>query len=211
MHANQTLVDAPHPPARAFAIVPAAGRSQRMGRPKLLAPWRGQPLIAATIRAWQTAAVEAVVVVVDAGDSDLIAATQQLGVELVLPAHRPAEMKDSVRIALEHVQTKLAPTAADVWLLAPADMPELSPAVARQLISAAAQHPGRIVVPVHDGRRGHPVLFPWTLAAEVATLAAHEGVSALVSRHEVVALECGAACLAADIDSPDDLARLQNR
>jgi CTP:molybdopterin cytidylyltransferase MocA len=55
------------------------------------------------------------------------------------------------------------------------------------------------------------VLFPWALAAEVAKLAPHAGVNALLSRHDVVALAGGPECLAADIDSPDDLARLQNR
>jgi molybdenum cofactor cytidylyltransferase len=208
---NQTLADANFTRGRAFAIVPAAGRSRRMGRPKLLAQWRGQPLIAATIRAWQNSQVDVVVMVVEANNVELIEVSQRLGAELVVPAMPPAEMKDSVRIALAHVQAQFAPTAADVWLLAPADMPELSPAVALRLLDAAAQHPGQIIVPMHDGRRGHPVLFPWSLAAEVATLAAHEGVNALLHRHPCVTLDCGPACLAADIDSPDDLARLQDR
>lgn len=43
-------------PRRAFAIVPAAGESRRMGGPaKLLLPLQGVPLIAHTLIAWQAA------------------------------------------------------------------------------------------------------------------------------------------------------------
>jgi molybdenum cofactor cytidylyltransferase len=41
--------------ARAFAIIPAAGESRRMGEPKLLLPVNGRPLIAHTISAWLSA------------------------------------------------------------------------------------------------------------------------------------------------------------
>jgi molybdenum cofactor cytidylyltransferase len=196
---------------RAFAIVPAAGRSSRMGRAKLLATWRAKPLVAWTIAAWQQSGVSAIVMTVHPDDAALAELARGLGVAVVVPAAPPAEMKDSVQLALDHAREKFAPSEHDVWLLAPADMPELSPDVCRQLLAAARENSGRIIVPQHAGRRGHPVLFPWPVAAEVATLGASEGVNALFARHKVQLLDCGPACLADDIDTPADLARLQDR
>ena len=45
---------------RAFAIVPAAGRSTRMGRPKLLLPWSDGSMIESQLRAWRASRVAAV-------------------------------------------------------------------------------------------------------------------------------------------------------
>jgi molybdenum cofactor cytidylyltransferase len=182
-----------------------------MGRAKLLALWRDRPLIAWNIDAWRRAGVDAIVMTVHPDDPELAQTARSLGARVVVPAAAPADMKDSVRIALAHARTEFAPRDSDVWLLAPADLPELSSDVARQLLQAARQNPRKIIVPQHAGRRGHPVLFPWPLAAEVATLAENEGVDALLARHEIVTLEAGPACLAIDIDTPDDLARLQDR
>jgi molybdenum cofactor cytidylyltransferase len=182
-----------------------------MGQAKLLQLWRAKPLIAWTIAAWQQSGVEAIVLTVHPDDAALAELARSLGAAVVVPELPPADMKDSVRIALGEVERRFAPTQCDVWLLAPADLPEMSPDVCRQLLAAAPAHPGRIIVPQHAGRRGHPVLFPWSLAAEVAALQADEGVNALLARHEVVVLEAGPACLADDIDTPDDLRRLRQR
>ena len=38
---------------RSFAVVPAAGRSRRMGRPKLLLPWGESTIIQQVLGAWR--------------------------------------------------------------------------------------------------------------------------------------------------------------
>lgn len=57
-------------------------------------------------------------------------------------------------------------------------------------------------------RRGHPVLFPWKLAAEVHRLGPNEGVSALLSRHEFFELEYPESSVLGDVDTPEDYERL---
>jgi molybdenum cofactor cytidylyltransferase len=78
-------------------------------------------------------------------------------------------------------------------------------------MAAASERPGRIIVPCHQGRRGHPVLLPWSLAGEVAALGVGEGVNAILARHDVVEIACGPEAVAADIDTPADFRRLQDR
>lgn len=192
----------------AFAIVPAAGRSRRMGRAKLMLNWQGAPLIDAVVGAWRSARVETVVAVVHPDDKSLAEHCRNLGANVVVPHDSPAEMKDSVRIALNYIERSYRPAANDVWLLAPADMPRISAAVIDVLIDAAGQTAGNIFVPTHRGRRGHPTLFRWPLAREVEGLAANEGVNALLDRHQVFSIECDNEGIVTDVDTPDDYRRL---
>ena len=52
------------------AVVPAAGRSQRMGRPKLLLPIDGEPLIVRVVTALREGGAERVVVVAPPAESE---------------------------------------------------------------------------------------------------------------------------------------------
>jgi molybdenum cofactor cytidylyltransferase len=202
--------------SRAFAIVPAAGHSVRMGQPKLLLPLEGRPLIAHALEAWRSGGVERIVVVVRADDAPLAAAVNSLAipqVDLVQPEVPPPDMKASVQAALRHIQDTYSPGAGDCFLVAPADMPQLSPAIVHALRDEYIREPGRIVVPVAGGRRGHPVLFPWALAASVHQLRPEEGLDALVKQASIAEVACDHFIVKnqrpfADIDTPEEYRRL---
>jgi molybdenum cofactor cytidylyltransferase len=198
---------------RTFALIPAAGHSRRMGAPKLLLPLAGRPLIARVIAAWRQSRVDHVVVVVRPDDTALADVVRSSGVELVVPMAPPPDMKASLQAALWHVEHHHHPTEADAFLVAPADMPRLSSAVMDLLINQHRIQPERILVPTLAGRRGHPVLFPWPLAAEVHTLAADEGFNALVDCHDPLLIPCddllaGQEDPFADIDTPGDYGQM---
>src|SRR5436853_3247349 len=55
----------------AFAVLPAAGASRRMGLPKLLLPFRGAPLVAAVVAALRGGGVEGIVLDKAPGDEQL--------------------------------------------------------------------------------------------------------------------------------------------
>lgn len=197
---------------RAFAIIPAAGTSSRMGRPKLLLPLAGRPLVLHTLAAWQASRVERIVVVVRPDDEGLAKVIRSTGAEVVTPPAAPPDMKASLGYGLAHIEQQFHPTADDAWLVAPADMPGLSPRIIDALIADFAAHPGQPIIPTLAGRRGHPVLLPWPLAAELAELPASEGLNALIDRNDPKLLPCDhleplPAATFADIDTPDDLRR----
>lgn len=193
-----------------FAIVPAAGRSQRMGQPKLLLPWDDATVIDAVLAAWRASGVTATVVVTHSEDLALAERCRAAGAVVVLPPVAPAEMKDSIRLALQEVERRWRPTEADAWLLAPADMPLLSPATIDRLLTEHRPQRPQILIATQAGRRGHPVLFPWPLAAEVQNLTADEGVNALVHCHGWRGVECPPEeRIFADLDTPDDYRRLR--
>lgn len=194
---------------RSFAIVPAAGHSRRMGRPKLLLPWDGSTVIETVIRAWRASRVAAVIVVARRDDVELLDRCHAAGAEVVAPGVPPAEMKDSVRLGLDYVGQRYRPRECDVWLLAPADMPRLSAPAINGLLDAHDPTDASILVPLAGGRRGHPVLFPWPVAADVANLPADSGVNSLLTRHSVREVPACHPGLVDDLDTPADYVRLQ--
>jgi len=218
---------------RAFVIIPAAGESRRMGEPKLLLPVQGRPLIAHTIGAWLSAGLKPLVVIRPA-DEPLATACCKAGADVLQPAMAPAEMKISVQLALRAIAEQYQPGEHDCWLLAPADMPALSPAIIERLISLHRKAAtSEILVPTSWDRlpacqesatdttgckplprRGHPVLFPWPLAEQVHQLAANEGVKALLTRNPVREVPCDdllaqSPSAFADIDTREDYDKLR--
>lgn len=194
---------------RSFALVPAAGRSQRMGQPKLLLPWGNSTVIEHLLAVWKASRVSAVVVTAHPADDELIERCNAAGAEVAVVDPPPADMKASVAAGLAHLATAYEPRPTDVWLLAPADLPRLNARLIDQVLTAHDPAAPRVLVPVSDGRRGHPVLFPWPLASAVGSLAADEGINALVAAAGPREIECDELAAFADLDTPDDYARLR--
>lgn len=193
-----------------FAIIPAAGRSARMGRAKLLLPWGNHTLIEHVLETWRQGGVDQRVVVVQSADEQLAAICRQAGATICVPSTLLEQMKDSVHAGLRHAEELFHPADEDAWLLAPADLPLLSPTLIRSLIDRYEASRDPIVAPrLPDGRRGHPVLFAWRLAREIPQLSG--GVNQLLDRHNVGFVDWQDADAFEDIDTDDDYRRLHNR
>lgn len=184
-----------------------------MGAAKLLLPYRESTLIEQTLAAWKQSAMDAIVVVVRPGDAKLAETCRQAGAEVVVPPQPPPQMRDSVQQALIHLERNYAPREEDVWLLAPADMPNLSPAVVARLLASHRPSEPAILVPTLGGQRGHPVLFPWSAAAEIHALPATKGINVLTQDSGVREVSCDRAGLEMsafeDVDTPEEYRRLK--
>lgn len=201
---------------RYFAIVPAAGVSRRMGRPKLLLPLDGHSLLAAALNAWRQSRVNHVIVVVRPDDPLLADAAHVAGGEVVIPEIPPPDMKASIQAALRHIEAKYAPANRDAFLVAPADIPRLLPAVIDRLIRQHADASAKILVPTLNNKRGHPVLFPWAMSSQVFELPEAAGLNALVDRAPPALVACDDLATQrdepfADVDTPEDYQRLVSR
>src|SRR5262245_32839666 len=90
------------------AIVPAAGRSERMGRPKLLLPVGGTSLIARVVAALRGGGADLVIVVVAppglAGAEALAAEAEQGGACVVVADPPPRDMRASVERGLDRLE-----------------------------------------------------------------------------------------------------------
>jgi molybdenum cofactor cytidylyltransferase len=196
------------------ALVPAAGTSTRMGRPKLLLEFDGQTVIGRVVGALRTGGVARVVVIAppaDAAEGLAIAkAASTAGAEIVVPEMRPAEMRDSIEHGLELLARGQSP---DSVMLMPADHPGINPGIVALIAEYAARHPKSLVIPTFNGRRGHPIVLPWPVASLVQSLPTGMGLNALVAQHShlVVELVMSNAEIVHDLDTPDDLEYWQNR
>jgi molybdenum cofactor cytidylyltransferase len=196
--------------SRSFAIIPAAGRSTRMGAAKLLLPVKGRPLIEWALAAWASSRVTHTVIVVRPDDAELLAFCRGWStgaIDVLAPTTSPAEMKDSVRLGRDFLADSYAPAADDAWLLAPADMPGLSHNIVDLVLREYETTSPQVVVPTFHGKRGHPIALPWSCTAELDKLAPDEGVNALVARYNVRELPWSLSQVVDDVDTPEDLAR----
>jgi molybdenum cofactor cytidylyltransferase len=192
------------------AIVPAAGRSERMGRPKLILPIGGTTVIARLVRTLVEGGAEPVVVVtppLDAPGAAVLAdEARSAGAIVVVAAERPADMRASFELGIVHLGGAAPPAAV---LLAPADSLGISAEVAAAVIACARANPTAIVIPACQGQRGHPIALPWPLAAQTRALPLGAGINALVALHaaEVIELPVADTRILDDLDTPDDYRR----
>jgi molybdenum cofactor cytidylyltransferase len=199
---------------RYFAVIPAAGHSVRMGRPKLLLPYLGQPLIKHVLAAWSASRVNDVVVVVRPDDFELADAVRSCGYEPVVPTVAPPDMRASVEVALRQIEMHKAPQPSDAVLVAPADMPRLSALLIDRLMAEHRAHPDSdSIVPVLAGRSGHPILLRWPVALRVRNLPPGAGLDLLIQQLPARRIECDdlaadALAVFADVDTPDDYSQL---
>jgi CTP:molybdopterin cytidylyltransferase MocA len=185
---------------RVAAIVLAAGESRRMGFPKALLPIAGHTFVEHIVRALAAAGVDAVYVVLGAHADRIQAAVDLAPARVVLNPDWPRGQLSSLQAGLR----ALPPGAHDAVLMALVDHPLIEPRVVRAVIDAHARTGRPIVVPVHNGRRGHPVLFAARLIPELLAAPLDAGARAVIRAHaaEVLELPTDAPGVLADIDTP---------
>lgn len=198
---------------RVFAILPAAGESRRMGQPKLLLSVGETTVIDRVVQTLRRAEVEGVFVVVRPDDTPLSEAAEQAGATVIKPATAPKDMRQSVQFALDYLVEQQDPREDDSWLLIPADHPSLELDVLNSLLQSRPESERTILIPTFQGRRGHPTLFPWHLAAKVLELPADQGLNRLVRDHakEVREIPVQTESILWDLDTPRDYQQLLAR
>ncbi|MEJ8836722.1 nucleotidyltransferase family protein [Ramlibacter sp. AN1133] len=93
------------------------------------------------------------------------------------------------------------------WLVLPADLP-LVRAESLRAVAQALQR-ASIVLPVHEGTRGHPVGFGAQHGPALMALKGAEGAAAIVRAGQPLKLELADEGIVTDIDTLEDLARAQ--
>lgn len=206
-----------------FAIVPAAGRSRRMNRCKQLLEIDGMPMLLRIVEQLIASRIAGIAIVTRREIEDALSSHPAGGPRLrswrdgaapgVFFAYNEsaeAEMIDSVRIGLNTWKQHATISGTDGFLVCPGDHPGVSTADFNDCIAAFQNAPDRIVIASHDGRRGHPVIFPASLSHEVHSPACDGGLNTLPRVRADLVLEapCGSRGVLWDIDTPDDAERL---
>jgi CTP:molybdopterin cytidylyltransferase MocA len=195
-----------------FAVVPAAGLSTRMGRPKLLLPLGGRPVLDHIVAALRGGGVEHVLVVIGPHVPELAAVAEAASAHVHFLAQATPDMRTTVEHGLRWLEERFHPRPDDAWFLAPGDHAAVDAQVVRLLCEAYAVEPRRsIFVPVHDGRRGHPTLIAWRHVAGIRSFSTGQGLNGyLRSRAEdVMEIPVQDASVLVNLDTPEDYERLR--
>jgi molybdenum cofactor cytidylyltransferase len=194
-----------------IAVLPAAGASRRMGRPKLLLPFRGAPLVASVVGALRGGGVDGIVLVTAADDEELREWARQAGVATAVNPAPERGMLSSIQegIAALGGADALA-RRGDVLLVSPADLPHLRPESVAELRRRMAAEKAPLAVPLYRGKRGHPLALAPALIPEILHLDPEIGLKQLRDRHEAELLEVPVddPGVVADVDTPADYERL---
>ena len=182
-----------------------------MGQPKLLLPLDDSTIAEQVIQAWLQSRVDQVIAVVRRADTELASRCSAAGAAVVLPSVDPAEMRYSVEEGLAFARSEYKLGPGDAWFLAPADMPRISVRLINRLLDAFLAEGPAIYVPSCAGRRGHPVVLPGALAAEVSNLGEDEGLNSLVKQNPVTEIPWDDSAEWADIDTPEEYEGVRGR
>jgi xanthine dehydrogenase accessory factor len=139
--------------SRVLGIVLAAGRSERMGRPKPLLPHGERSFLRAAVDTLADGGCARVVAVVASREAELEARTA--GAVVVWNDAMASEQVASLRLGLGAAEGGV--TGA---LVLPVDHPLVATATVEALLAAHAARPDSVVRPTRGGRPGHPTLFP---------------------------------------------------
>jgi molybdenum cofactor cytidylyltransferase len=181
MELCSTLAAAP-PMIRRAALILAAGASERMGTPKALLPWQGTTLLDYTLAQARATSLDAIVVVLGPSTRHLAASVGDVGVAINLEP-------ETGRSASIRIGTDVLPNDVRSILIQSVDQP-CPVEVLTALFTAIEQGTGDIVVPTHNGRRGHPICVAGRLLTELRTVTEEtEGLRAVVRAHAAQLVE----------------------
>ena len=137
------------------AIIPAAGSSRRMGRPKQLLPLSGRPLVNFAVERLRSAGIEEIILVVGCYKNEILKSVRGLDVKTAENHLPDSHMIDSVRAGLDQVSSRVSGL-----MILPVDSCLASVHTLRALMKIHAADPLKFIRPHSGTGGGHPLIVP---------------------------------------------------
>ncbi|GAC1402868.1 MAG: hypothetical protein NVSMB56_17840 [Pyrinomonadaceae bacterium] len=190
-------------------IILAAGASTRLNTPKQLLDFRGQTLLRRAVGAACESVCRPIVVVIGANADKVRREVEDLNVSIVENLFWTEGMSSSIRVGINALEVDTN-NRVDAALLMLCDQPFVSSKSINRLVAAFDETAAKLIVSEYDATRGVPALFSCALFPELSTLKGAGGAKQIINRYL-----SDAACIsipeaALDIDTPQDLQRLNS-
>ncbi len=185
-------------------VLLAAGRSKRFGRQKLLELWQGEPLIRRAACAFLSGGLAPVIAVISE-DPGLDAALAGLSIHRVVNPQPELGISQSIKLGIEAL-----PSDARAAAVGASDQPLITAEVVERLCRSFRS--GAIVVPRYGQVRGNPRVYDRRFFPELVELTGDMGGQPIAARHPEAVVEVEfPEVFGADVDMPEDWARMQQR
>lgn len=193
--------------ARAAVIVLAAGRGSRFGGPghKLGQPLARSTVLGTTLR--NVVATQLPLVVVTTPPLAALACQHVASRDVVVIPETEGSEASPLGMGYSIAAGVSARAHAAGWLVMPGDMPLVRTATLLAVAASLGEHPAAYAQ--YRGRRGHPVGFSPELYSELVLLSGDEGARRLLARYPARGVEVDDAGVLVDVDTEEDLTRLQ--
>jgi len=178
----------------------AAGFSRRYGAQKLLEPLPLGVCVAGLACRNLQAGTDRVVAIVRPDDPDLSDVLAKEGAEVIHFENAHLGMGATLAFGVTSSATAMG------WLVALGDMPSIKVSTIHAL-AEALRSGGSMVIPIHQGQRGHPVGFGSIHYERLRALKGDQGARAIVEDYAADGIEMpfDDAGILLDIDTPRDL------
>ena len=199
----------PKTTSRLGVIILGAGASTRMGRNKLLLPWRGTTVIGQIIAQWRQLGAAHLAVVLRENDFALAAELDTLDFPKANRITNPQPERGMWSSVVCAAAWNGWPPDIFHWAIVLGDQPHLKFETLSTLLDFAGQNLGAVCQPEFGGRERHPVVLPrdifLALAKSRAATLKHFLESSAFPRRLCAVNDAG---LELDLDTPEDFARL---
>jgi molybdenum cofactor cytidylyltransferase len=193
------------------ALLPAAGKSARMGRSKLALPLGTSTVLERLVRTLRGSGIHSVFVVVAPDDDRLAQLASRAGAAVLRLPEPTGNMCDTVRFGLQRLLEDGLASKADSWLLIPADHPALTGASLSVLLEVhKRERDHEIIIPTFEGKRGHPAILPFSILQDIEQLGEGEGINQLLRRlaDRTLLVPVADPAILWDLDTEEDYAKL---
>lgn len=209
MNFDAFMTGTQNPNAQVSAVILAAGTSTRMGQAKQLLPLGGTTVLARTIDNVRSAGLVEIVLVLGASAEAIRRQLPQSlleGLKVVVNQAYRQGMASSLREGLSALDPQ---TGGALIILG--DQPFVRPQTLHQIMAGYHRSGAQIVIPLHQGNRGNPVLLSRSVFPEVMALEGDTGCRAIFPNHldTILKVEIEDPGILLDIDNQDDYDRLQ--
>lgn len=189
-------------------LILAAGESSRMGRDKALLPYRGRTFLESIIHTLREAGIVPIAVVLGHHAEEIQKALKLEGVEVVINPDYRLGQTSSLQAGLRALENP----NLEAVMLCLVDHPAVSAATVLALADSSKQSPAPVVIPTHQGQRGHPVVIARKLFPELLSLGPVEGANTVIHKYRDAArfLEVEDPGILFDVDDPETYRRLES-
>ncbi len=160
------------------AVILSGGASSRMGSPKALLAYQGRPFLEHLLEVATHPQIGVRRVVLGADAEPIAKAIHLKADEIVINAEWEKGQLTSIQAALRSL-----PSRTDGILLCLIDHPLISGSLIEELVEQFYKSGKPIVLPVYEGRRGHPLIFAASLYDELLRAPLETGARAVVWAH----------------------------